>query len=430
MWQALYSMNRSRALNSTFEGAGKKGENPALRSLFLHPWDLAEDGVENVFAWCVSAGLNAVTLAATYHHGWFLHPHSRSHRAFMTEGSVAYFNLAENLWSRKELRPSVAKLCAEKDWFAEAGRYAEKFGLKLISWTVGCHNSKLGLAYPHLTQQNVYSDRLPHALCPVQPAVRHYLLTLCRDLALNHPLWAIQLEAFGWMGFVHGHHHERDLVGLTALEQELMGMCVCSACRAAASDIGVDVERVVQSVRSTLDVAFREAPTRPPDHPLAMNDLEARFPEVGKFNEWRRYFLVGLIKSIRSEALVGTSCRLLLQTPFESELQNDVDGFSCFSFGKGAGETEAICREATQGLPENWNGIVQCCVQLGMGIPRTEIELHEIIEAVSRGGCHGIAFYNRSESPPKMLAWLKAIGEESWTSRAAKPTDAISVVTQ
>ena len=430
MWQALYSMNCLRQKNSTGGGVGQNNENPALRSLFMHAWDVADDGVENVFEWCSDAGLNAVTLAATYHSGWFLHPDSRSHRAFMTEGSVSYFHLSEDLWNDAKLRPTVAKLCAKKDWFAEAGKHANKLGLKLISWTVGCHNSKLGFAHPDLTQQNVYGDRLPHALCPTQPVVRQYLITLCRDLAQNHSLWAIQLEAFGWMGFMHGHHHERDLVGLNALEQDLMGICVCSACQAAMSDAGVDVEKVIQSIRSTLDVAFREAPTRPPDHPSSMRDLETRFPEVRKFNEWRRQFLVGLIKSIRAEALAGTSCRLLLQTPFEAELLNDVDGFSCFSFGKSAAETEAICREATAPLPKSWNRITQCCVQLGMGIPRTQIELQEIINAVSRGGCNGIAFYNRSESPPKMLAWLKAIGAECWKSQAATSTHRIPVVTQ
>jgi hypothetical protein len=70
---------------------------------------------------------------------------------------------------------------------------------------------------------------MPHALCFANDDVYNYLKALCRDLATNYPMWGIQLESFGWMSFNHGHHHERDLVGLTSLEQQLMGLCVCEA---------------------------------------------------------------------------------------------------------------------------------------------------------------------------------------------------------
>jgi hypothetical protein len=41
-----------------------------------------------------------------------------------------------------------------------------------------------------------------------------------------------------------------------------------------------------------------------------------------------------------------------------------------------------------------------------MGVPESEAELHQIIDAVRSHGCNGINFYNYSEAPPKMLRWL------------------------
>ncbi len=381
-----------------------------FRSLFLHAWDLSEGGVENVMGWMRDAGLNTLCLAGTYHSGWFLHPQARQHRSYLTEGSAFYFHPQKSLYKNIKLQPQVAKLCAKKDWFAEAGRRVDRYGLRLVSWTIGTHNTRLGLAHPELTQQNVYGDRLPHALCPANPDVRRYLKALCRDLATNHPLWGMQLESFGWMSFAHGHHHERDLVGLTPLEQELMGLCVCSACvREATKAAHVEMGRVKEIIKGTLDAAFREAPDRPKNHLQSMAEMESKSKDLKKFNVWRRLFVHELVAEIKSESLRGTECRLLLQSGFDPELADVVDGFACGAYQKTAQETLASCRTGSSVLPRDWPGLMQCFIQLGMGVPKSEQQLREIIRAVRVGGCNGINFYNRSEAPPKMLQWLKNV---------------------
>ena len=268
-----------------------KSRNPGstlpFRSLFLHAWDLQEEGTDHVMDWMATAGLNTMCMAGTYHSGWFIHPHSPKHRAFMTEGNACYFHPHDELYRKTNLRPNVAVMAQHTDWFAEAGKRLDKFGLRLVSWTIGAHNLHQGLASPRLTQQNVYGDRLPHALCFANDEVHNYLTALCRDLATNYPLWGIQLESFGWMSFNHGHHHERDLVGLTSLEQELMGLCVCEACATKAAHAGVETDAVKEIVKHTLDGAFREAPQRPKNHPRSMAELENNSSELKKFNAWR-----------------------------------------------------------------------------------------------------------------------------------------------
>ena len=379
------------------------------RSCFIHAWDLAGDGVDNVMEWAQESGLNTLCLAGTYHSGWFIHPHSAKNRVFMTEGSVGYFRQQKRLWKNSVLRIPESRLCREQDYVDEVGRRLDSYNLRLVSWTVGCHNTQLGLLYPQFTQQTVYGDRLPHALCPANREVRDYLHRLCRDLATGYPLWGIQLEAFGWMNITHGHHHERDLVGLTAFEQELMSLCFCPACTDAASKAGVEVAALRQCVKGTLDGVFREAPQRPKKHPGSMAEFEHRFPDAKKFNAWRKTFLNSLITSLKQEALAGTDCRLLLQTGFDPDLGDVVDGFACFAFQKYPGETLSICSEAKRSVPVKWNGLLQCCVQLGMGVPESEEHLRKIIAAVKKSGCNGINFYNRSEAPPRMLSWLKNV---------------------
>ncbi|MGH8022966.1 MAG: hypothetical protein ACRED1_05265, partial [Limisphaerales bacterium] len=221
-------------------------------------------------------------------------------------------------------------------------------------------------------------------------------------------LWGLQLEAFGWMGYSHGHHHERELVGLTDLERELMGLCFCQACSRRAGQSGIDVSKIRQIVKDTLDSAMRSAPQRARGHPGLMAELEVLQPEMKQFNQWRKSVETVLILRIKNQALIGTECRLLLQSEFDADLAEAVDGFACCAYQKGPAKTLAICRRAKGRIGRGWHGLLQCFVQLGMGVPRSQRQLEEIIAAGRDGGCNGINFYNRSESPPKMLDWLAA----------------------
>lgn len=381
----------------------------AFRGMFLHVWDLAQDGVENTMGWISEASLNTMCIAGNYHAGWFIHPHSARRRLFMTEGSVCYFWPQTSLYKGTRLKPRVSSLCRKHDWLEAAGKKLDRYNLRLVSWTIGTHNSRLGSEYPELTQQNVYGDRLPYALCPTNEEVAVYLEALCRDLAVNYPLWAIQLECFAWMSVRHGHHHERDLVGLNDFEAELLSLCLCSACKKKAAKTGLDVREVSRIVRDTLDDVFREAPSRSRNHPRSMAELEARQPALKAYSDWRQNYSRSIIKRIRNNSLGGTDCRLLLETGFDEELAGAVDGFATAAYQQPPENVFKICRSANRARPRTWNGLMQCFIQLGMGVPRTKDQLHGIVRAVRDGGCNGINFYNRSESPSKMLGWLPAV---------------------
>jgi hypothetical protein len=379
---------------------------PKFRSLFTHVWDFADAGVDSLLRWVAEARLNTICVAGTYHSGWFIHPHHSHHRAFMTEGAVCYFRPDGKLYEGLRLQPTVSTLCDERDWLTEAGRRLDAFGIRMVSWTIGIHNSRLGHANLELTQQSVYGDRLPFALCISHDDVRAYLNAICRDLAVNYPMWALQLEDFQWMEHRHDHHHERDHVVLTTLEQQLMSICLCDACVRRASAIGVDCETAANAVRGVLETAFREAPDRPAGHPTNMAELEQRSPALLAFNSWRRSYAASVVADIKSNALRGTNCRLLLQTPYEHELRDVIEGFACWAYGDRPPRVAEICRATREPIPAAWPGILQCFVRLGMGVPESEAELHQIIDAVRSHGCNGINFYNYSEAPPKMLRWL------------------------
>lgn len=210
--------------------------------------------------WMQDSGLNEMVIAGCYHAGWFVHPHNASHRAYMTEGSVAYFHPDRRIFRASLIKPFVASFAKETNWLQMAGKLVERYKLRPVSWTIGSHNTRLAQKHPEYAQRNVYGDALPHALSIGHDAARNYLKALCRDLAVNYPMYGIQLESFGWMGLRHGHHHERDLTDLTPFEQELLAMCFNPQTASKAKASGIDVDKVRDVVRSTLEAAFREAP--------------------------------------------------------------------------------------------------------------------------------------------------------------------------
>ncbi|MHB1022208.1 MAG: hypothetical protein ACYC46_03300 [Acidobacteriaceae bacterium] len=377
------------------------------KALFLHAWDMEDVGVVPLMEWARATGLDTLCLAASYHSGWFIHPHHSSRHLRWSESGAAYFHPDETLYGDTCLRPPVATMAATENWFRLAARHAEEFQLNLVAWTVGAHNTRLGLAHPHVVQQNAYGDALPHALSIGHDDTRNYLKALCRDIAANYSPYGMQLESFNWLGVRHGHQHERDLTGLTDLERELLSLCFNPETVRKAQQAGIDTDAARRAVKETLEAAFTHAPNRPAHHPQSMAELEEQQPELRRYQQFLRLLAESLILEIRQESLQGTDCKLYLQTAFNPALHHACDGFAVWAYGQSAEQVYESVRHGKARLPANGSGEFHCYIRLGMGVPASAAELREIVLAAHSAGATGVYFYNYSEAPPAMLDWLQ-----------------------
>jgi hypothetical protein len=377
------------------------------RGLFLHVWDLQDEGADRVLGWMRDSGLNQLLVAGSYHSGWFVHPRKERRRLYMTQGGVLYFPPDPKIFQSTPIRPEVADFVRGTNWLGLAGERLTRYGLRMSSWTIGVHSTKLGQRYPEYTQHTAYGDSLPHALSIGHDAVRSYLKALCRDLATNYPMYGVQLEAFGWMGIAHGHHHERDLTELRPFEQTLLSTCFNPETMKKARAKGIDADKAREAVRLVLDGAFREAPDRPARHPASVAEVEDSSPELKAYNQFRRQLANDLIVEIKQEALKGTSCKLLMQSGYQTEIAHVADGFACGAYGQPPAKVLEVVQRATAPVPAEWKGDFPCFIRLGMGVPANPEQLRAIVNAVKQGGSTGPVFYNYSESPPKMLSWVK-----------------------
>ncbi|HLJ53854.1 MAG TPA: hypothetical protein VKT77_02390 [Chthonomonadaceae bacterium] len=372
--------------------------------LWMFAWDLADEGIDKVMGWAADAGITALQVAGSYHAGWFIHPHNPKCRAFMTEDGSVYFQPNLALYSRTPLKPRVASVCAKTDWMREAGRRLDRHGLKLVSWTVCCHNTRLGLLHPECTVRNCFGDSYPHALCPANEHGRAYLCALCRDLANSLPLHAVQLESPEYMGLRHGHHHERDLTVLSPVETQLMDLCFCEACIRAAEGKHVDIRRVRAAVRAVLEAGMAAAPGRPAGHPQSMAEAEAHLPELTAMRAFRREIEETLVVEIKAAMRPSGALLYLLGRPSLGNA-GAVDVYNSGVYGQKPAQVLASTRAAKQDLSARHQ--LYMGVRLGLDSVADQAELAEIVAAVKQGGAEGVMFYNYSESPMTTLDWIK-----------------------
>ena len=260
-------------------------------AMYVYPWDLRDEGVAMVTGRLREAGLDGLTLAAAYHAGRFLRPHSPAGKVHFPEDGTVYFRPSAEGY--RQLVPQQARMAQEFDAFAELDRHAPDLGV--TAWTVGLHNSRLGAAHPELTAQTAFGDRLINSLCPAQPEVRHYARALCSDAARQPGVAEVALETPGWQAFRHGHHHEFELIELPDEVQTLLGTCFCDACLAAAGAAGVDAAGLRRAAATELEAFFRDG--------AAVTD-PATAPEWDAFHRWRADTVTTLAAEIR-EAMPG-----------------------------------------------------------------------------------------------------------------------------
>lgn len=215
---------------------------------FAYTWDLVGD--PSAAARIAGLGVDTVTLQAAYHSvrattAW--HP---AHRVVHADHAAAYFRIRPERWHG--LRPLAPSWGVEdEDPFGTATAALTAAGLRTEAWVVLTHTSVLGRSAPELAVHNAYNEVFSYALCPAQPAVHDYALTIIQELCDQYDVPALMLEACGWLGFDHACQHEKTSgADLTACARDLLSICLCTAC---AERLAVDVPRLAADIRAIVD---------------------------------------------------------------------------------------------------------------------------------------------------------------------------------
>jgi hypothetical protein len=267
--------------------------------VFTYAWDLEAEGYDAAVGRIAEAGFTAVNLATSYHAGKFLLPKNPRRRVYFAEDGALYFRPDLSKYGR--IQPRIHSLAAEgDDPVRKLLAVTEPHGLEYVAWTVCLHNSWLGERYPDATMHTAFGDPLIHSLSPAHPDVRAYMVTMLGDLVSRYDVAAVQLESPGYMGFMHGYHHEIIGADLDTVQQRLLGISFNPVELEGAREAGIDAERLRARVAALLDACWnRGVPVMDGDGPSA--EVQAFFDdaEFAAYTAWQNEQVVSLASEIR-----------------------------------------------------------------------------------------------------------------------------------
>lgn len=384
------------------------------RSMWTYAWDLLDIGYDKALGEIRDrACLNSISLATSYHAGHFLQPRSPKRKVYFPEDGTIYFHPTLARWEGLAIQPKVADVILEGgDVLRELTRRRDAGGLKVCSWTVCLHNSRLGMLHPGAVTRNAFGDPSYYNLCPSNPDARAYVSALVEDLTHSYEPDVVELESPSFMGFVHGYHHEKDGVGLTSEDEFLMALCFCDSCLARAKKAGIDGEAARRLVRQWIvETCERARPkARFPDYPLAGAEAFRAFPAVHDYALWRTEPVTSLVAEIKARAHRSSRIVLIDEGSLGGcdleAIGKICDGAILCVYGLGADESAAVIAQGRAALgPDKFLG---AGFRLFNGETGGAEGLTARLKACVGAGANAFNFYNYGLVPAPRLDWIRA----------------------
>ena len=371
-------------------------------AVWTYPWDVRDEGPDRVASRLCDIGIDEMNLATNYHAVQAFSPHNPERRTHFAHAS-AYFSPDDRYG---QLKP-IPYEGMDGDWVADIAD--DLSDMTLTSWTVGCHNSRLGMTHPEITIESPHGDDLVFGLCPSNPTVQKYLTSLVGDLADSDRFDRIELETFDYFyGTGFGWHHQKIHARLGTLGEFLFGLCFCDHCRATAADAGINVERVREIAARTVDdiVAGRISHELDPERWIRDN------PAVADYVDVRTDVLVDLYADL-ADAAGDTPLGYYVGMPAAGQewlVGADLDRL--------AEHVDYYCLPAYESSREavlDAYGTVDAVVPdipLHVGVlpghpaVHDEATLVDIVDGLRSTGVPRISFYNYGLLPEQSLDWI------------------------
>jgi hypothetical protein len=280
----------------------------------LHPWDIAEEGLEQTLAQVASLGVTRLSVTAAWPGQAVMRPRAPAQRLEFPERGSIYFKPDATRWKDARLRPKVADLVMVEDIFSTLPVRAQREGLAVearvvflpyvpppapVSAKPTGPESK-PFRPETLYVRNAFGDRLPGYLCPAREDVRRYLIDLVKDVARSG-VESIVLEQYGFPLFDFSRMSGADVIADAPAAQFLMGVCFCDACVARGEAMNIEISPLAWRVRNFLESVLsgksKSVPplTASPDGLVEIDDLLPAYLRA-------RNDIVGtLIRDLRSE---------------------------------------------------------------------------------------------------------------------------------
>jgi hypothetical protein len=390
-------------------------------AMYLHPWDLIDEGPDNVFSSMKDMELTHVNLATSYHCGRYILPHNSQKIIYFAEEGVVYFNPTQEFYSKTKLKPRKSKKYGDYDVLKIAIDSSKNYGLRVNSWTVCLHNYELVRGNPDVAVRDPLDNIDENFMCPNNPDARGYVIGLVCDLASNYDLNMIQLEsvAYPW-GLTHFDHHETFGIYVDPLFSYLFSSCYCPHCEAKAKEHGIKLSEIKKKAREIISRTING----PPDLPISIpeTDIASIFHEylmtdehLEQLVEFKSIASLEMVQQIREnlksinnkvKISVITGAAMWLNEGFNlKKISRIVDAIDYICYFENPRRIENYVRTLKTQTDENCWAIPS--IRTNYPTIYTKENLTMSMQAAINGGADGIALYNYGWTPKTIFQWIK-----------------------
>lgn len=382
------------------------------RSIYTYPWDIYSNEIEKSYNYIKELGLDTITLAASYHAGKFV-SHKNKGRVVFPEDGTVYFDAIQDKYGKiKPLKSSL--LDSNPDLFSLHSKI--KSSIQLNPWVVLLHNTRIGMSNPECVVRNVYNDPYWYSLCPNNPDVIEYAVSICCDLAENEAVKTITIESPGFLPFHHGFHHEFSQTQQNYWIDSLLALCFCKNCKSASESANIDFEDLKNFIVINLEKFFKTK--------LELDDKRALhwfLGDVVENNDLRSFIKVRsksvcfLIDSIRS-ALPDSVKLSVIPTINKPHSMAFLEGTNLREIEKNCDFLELPLYENSLELrmADLWDCLrkiddinkIRCILRPGLPDMNKPQELFQTLKGINEFGIKNLAFYNYGLLPEKNLLYI------------------------
>ena len=371
-------------------------------AVYAYPWNFHD--LDADVARIKALGAGEITLAVSYHAGKFIQPGDPKGRVYFPEDGTVYFRPGKTYGA---LRPQVSALTENNDVLAAL---CERDDIAVNAWTVLNHNTRLGTGRPDLCVKNAFGDVYPYSLCPSQPEVRAYDVTLCADIAEGYGVKSLLLETPGFLTYGHGFHHEFAQVPANPWLDAMLGLCFCDRCRDGARAAGIDADGLAGRIRAAIDAFLDGEAAAPPADPA-----------LAAFHAFRCEVVTSLVAEIRAAVKPSVAVKVIstCQRPHATAyleghdlaaLDAVSDGLELPIYQPSPADAVADARYVAGLVPVSRTSVI---LRPGHPDMAREEDLAETLAGLRALGFADFAFYNLGLLRPANLRWLqRALAEQ------------------
>jgi hypothetical protein len=371
-------------------------------------WDLVDEGIDDtLLAMKDDLGLTALSVATHYHSVEHYRPHAPADKPFIYRDDSA-LNFIPDLsrFGSTRIRHRVSEVAKRGNPLRQVADKARALGLELVSWTIACHSSHLGRAYPECAMRNALGDRYPEALCPANPEVRGFVTGLVDDLSHNYGIAVAELESANYAPGRHYHHHEKIAIEPGPADNLRLMLCFCEHCAARGRAAGVDVEKL----RDQVGAEIRDAFARGEPSGETVETLIERTAGLAAFLDARVEGVTSLVREIKAAAAPGCVVSPIVWPAREAaglDVRALADLTGCVTIAAYTDDPEVARRQ------------IRDSARLAGGVEKLRVGYHtyppivpsreallEVIRASLDEGVRAFTFYNYGIAPRRSLEWM------------------------